>query len=191
MVTLLVRLPRGLDNQSVDATLLSLTPKHVEDFIALWKDPLRQATQEDKYWDWAFKQRLSDTSGNYECYAIECEGSTQGLMMIETQWHRAQFFPGRRLVYVAALSVAPWNRRQIQQPPRFRRVGTVLLNFSRVRSLALGYKGRVGLHALPGAESFYEYRNMMRYEASPDDFINADGEQLTYFEYPASRGQEL
>jgi hypothetical protein len=32
---------------------------------------------------------------------------------------------------------------------------------------------------------------MMRYEASPDDFIEADDEQLTYFEYPASRRQEL
>jgi hypothetical protein len=60
-----------------------------------------------------------------------------------------------------------------------------------VRSLALGDEGRVGLHALPGAESSYEYRNMMRYEASPEDFIDADDEQLTHLEYPASRRPEL
>jgi hypothetical protein len=184
MVTRPVSLQRGIDNQYVDATLLKLTPKHVEDFIAFWQSPLRQATQEDKYWDWAFKQRLADTGENHECYAIECEGSTQGLMMIETQWHRAQFFPGRRLVYVAALSAAPWNRRQIQQPPRSKAVGTVLLEFSRTRSLELGYEGCVGLHALPGAEGFYERLNMMRLDPDPDDLIDADDEALPYFEYP-------
>ncbi len=101
-----VRILRGVDNQPVEATLLGLTQKHVEDFTTQWQAPLIQATQEDKFWDWAFKHRITSTRDNYEGCAIECEGTTQGLMMIETQQHRTQFRPGRRLTYVSALSVA-------------------------------------------------------------------------------------
>lgn len=179
-----VELRRGEDNQAVSATLLSLTAKHVEDFAMRWRSPLVQASQEDKYWDWHFKQRLSETRDNYEGYAVECEGDTQGLMALETQWHRSQFFPGRPLVYVVMLSTAPWNRQQVQSPPRFRTVGRTLLQYSRVRSLELGYAGCIGLHSLPDAEGFYEHLNMMRLALDPDEVIDADEAPLVYFEYP-------
>ncbi|MGI8934225.1 MAG: hypothetical protein ACR2FS_09150 [Phormidesmis sp.] len=181
---LLIRLLRGVDEQPVDATLVSLTQKHVDHFTTQWQTALIESMQEDKYWDWAFKQRIADTYDNQEGYAIECNGDTQGLIMLETQQHRSVLVPHEPLVYVAALSSAPWNRKQIQNPPLFKRVGTLLLNFSRVRSLALGYKGRVGLHALPNAEGFYERRNMMRFDFPAEDYIDADDEPLPYFEYP-------
>lgn len=133
-----VRILRGVDNQVVEAILLGLTQKHVEDFAIQWQTPLTQATQEDKFWDWAFKHRITSTRDNYEGYAIECDGATQGLMMLETQQHRTQFRPGQPLIYVSALSVAPWNRQQIQRPPRFRTVGTALLEFASRRSTDLG-----------------------------------------------------
>ena len=184
MVQLPVNLVRGSDNQVVEAALLSLAPNHVSDFEEFWRDQLRQFSAEDKYWDWAFKQRLANVNANYECYAIEYDGRTQGLTMFETQWHRSLLSPGHRLVFIEALSAAPWNRQQIRKPPRFKTVGTVLLEFSRLRSVELGYEGRVGLQALPGAESFYERKNMMRVDADPDDLIDPEDEQLTYFEYP-------
>lgn len=53
----------------------------------------------------------------------------------------------------------------------------LLLNFARFRSLDLGYEGRVALHALPGAERFYDSRNMMNFGA------DSDKEDLIYFEY--------
>lgn len=179
-----IDLRQGVDNQIVSATLLSLSNKHIEDFANAWQTLLKQATQEDKYWDWHFKQRLSETRDNYESYAIECEGVTQGLMALETQQHRSQYFSGRRLVYVVMLSAAPWNRRQIQSPPRFKTVGRTLLEYSRVRSVELGYAGSIGLHALPGAESFYEHLNMMRLDPDPEEIIESDEAPLVYFEYP-------
>ena len=181
-----VELRRGVDNQAVPATLLSLTSKHAEDFVMRWQSQLEEASQEDKYWNWHFKQRISETRDNHEAYAVECEGVTQGLIAIETQQHRSVLAPGEPLVYVARLSSAPWNRRQIQEPPQFRRVGTLLLRFSRIRSLALGYKGRVGLHALPNAESFYEHRGMVRFDFPADAYVD-DDEPMTYFEYPPRR----
>lgn len=186
MVRLSVELRRGSDNQAVPATLLSLTSKHIEDFTVQWRPPLEEASQEDKYWDWHFKQRLSETRDNHETYAVECDGDTQGLMALETQQHRSQFFPGRPLVYVAKLSAAPWNRRPVQSPPRFKTVGRTLLEYSRVRSLELGYAGSVGLHSLPEVEGFYEHLNMMRLEPDPGDVIDADELPLVYFEYPPS-----
>jgi len=182
-----IELRRGIDNHAVAATLQSLTSQNVEDFANTWQPLLKQSSQEDKYWDWQFKQRLSETRENYECYAIECEGDTQGLMTIETQQHRSQFFTGRPLVYVARLSAAPWNRRVIQSPPRFKSVGRTLLQYSRIRSLELGYSGRVGLHSLAEAEGFYEHLNMMRLDPDPDEIIDPEEEELVYFEYPPRR----
>ena len=184
MVQLPVSLVQGNNQQTVAALLLDLELRHVADFQSLWQAQLRQFSQEDKYWDWAFKEQLTLRDANYEGYIVEYDGRTQGMMMLETQWHASQFDPGKRLVYIAALSVAPWNRRQIQNPPRFKTVGSALLNFSRLRSLELGYEGRVGLNALPGAEGFYERKNMMRFEPDPNDLMNTDDETLTYFEYP-------
>lgn len=98
-------------------------------------------------------------------------------MTIETQWHRSWIAPHPQLVYVEALASAPWNRSNLQQPPTLRGVGSVLLNFARRRSLDLGYGGRIGLHALPGAEAFYTLKNMTDYGSDPDK------ENLVYFEY--------
>jgi GNAT superfamily N-acetyltransferase len=172
-----IQLVRGRDNQIVEATLLSLAPKHLDDFDNLWLQQLLLYRQEDKYWDWVLKKRMSLNNENYESYAIEYEERTQGLMWIETQWHRSQVEVERRIVYVEALATAPWNRRTIQQPPELKGVGTLLLNFARRRSLDLGYEGRISLHALPEAQRFYDSRNMMNFGPDPDK------EDLIYFEY--------
>lgn len=186
MIPLNVKLFQVSASQFVEATLKELAQNHVDDFEAYWKSSLKELAQEDKFWDWAFKKRAATSYGNYECYAVEVEERTQGLMMIETQWHQSFITPGQPLVYVEALSVAPWNRAQRQGAPALKRVGSSLLAFSQTRSEALGYEGRVGLHSLPGAEGFYESRNMMRFEAEPDAFID-DESPLTYFEYLPSR----
>ena len=167
--------------------LLDLAQKHVSDFQSLWQVQLQQFSQEDKYWDWAFKERLAIHDANYECYAIEHDNTTQGLMMLETQWHTSQFYPGQRLVQVAALSVAPWNRQLIQRPPRFKAVGSALLNFSRFRSVELGYEGRVGLYALPSAEGFYERKNMMRLDRFCRKKRRGHNNAITCFTYYAVR----
>ncbi|WP_346293688.1 GNAT family N-acetyltransferase [Sphaerothrix gracilis] len=172
-----VLLARGRDNQRIETRLVELAQKHLEDFEAHWHPMLQQAGAEDKFWDWVVKKRISLSSDNFEGYAIEYEGMTQGLMAIETQWHRSQIDRRYPIVYVQALASAPWNRKIIQPRPELRGVGTALLLFARQRSLELGYEGRIGLHALPGAESFYDNQNMADYGPDPEQ------ENLTYFEY--------
>lgn len=76
-------------------------------------------------------------------------------------------------MYVAALGSAPWNRRSAIPDPWLQGIGTLLLRFARDRSVQLGYGGRLGLHALPGSESFYDSKNMMDlgYDPNADVFI--------------------
>jgi glycine/D-amino acid oxidase-like deaminating enzyme len=102
---------------------------------------------------------------------------TQGLMLIETLGNRSWFEPHRRVVYLHSLATAPWNRPSIQDPPRYRLVGTMLLRFARQLSEALGYGGLVGLHALPEAEDFYRRMSLI------DCGLDAKKENLTYFEW--------
>ncbi|MEI7880931.1 MAG: hypothetical protein WCI95_08665 [bacterium] len=44
----------------------------------------------------------------------------------------------------------------MQQPPRYRGVGTAFVAMAIQLSVDMGYKGRAGLHSLPAAETFYK-----------------------------------
>lgn len=105
----------------------------------------------------------------------------QGLLLLETQWHRSGLPQRYRLIYIQAIASAPWNRIDIENPPYFLGVGRALLLFARRRSEQLGYRGRVSLHALPGSEGFYRRNNMPDYGPDPDK------EGLIYFEYGATQ----
>jgi GNAT superfamily N-acetyltransferase len=182
-----IRLIRGLDRQPVEVQLLDLTLDHLNNVETLWTEPVRYYQEEDKYWSWRFKKRLAQrTQRGYEGYAIEYEGCTQGLMMIERQ-RRSQLEPGQPIVYIDAIASAPWNRRDIQQPPYLFGVGNALLDFARQRSLELGCRGRVGLHALPRSVGFYDRQGMTEVPPDPTDYFDPDDPPLPYFEYRALR----
>lgn len=172
-----IELIRVRDGAFVDATLEPLGQKHLSDFETFWKHRLQASQEGDSAWDWLNKNRISITRSNFEKYAVVCKQITQGLMMIETQWHRSWFEEHRRIVYVDYLSTAPWNRRSICNPPEYRAVGGNLLEFARYRSQELGYGGLVGLHALPRAASFYRKVGMI--DCGTDELKQG----LRYFEW--------
>lgn len=163
----------------VECLLCPMAARHLEDYDEIWAEMLEAAEQPDKGWPWDYKLRQAQQEERFEAYAIEDDTLTQGLLLIETQWHRsglAQRFP---LVYVQAITSAPWNRISLENPPYLLGVGRALLLFARNRSEQLGYRGRVGLHALPGSEGFYHRVKMPDYGPDPDR------EGLIYFEYGA------
>jgi hypothetical protein len=182
-----IQLARGADRQVVAALLSEITQRHIDDYQNSWQEMLQRYHQEDKFWSWEFKRRVFLSQENYEGYAIEVAGQTEGLIMIETRNHRSQLTLGQPLVYVMSVASAPWNRRSILRSPELIGVGTALLFFAQQRSVDLGYGGGVGLHSLPNAERFYENRHMIRVDPDPDEYVDPDEESLTYFEYP-SRG---
>jgi hypothetical protein len=161
----------------VQAELGQMQANHLEDFEIIWQSILRNLGQDDAVWDWAMKKRLSLTDSRFEAYAIEYEGLAQGLIWLETQWHRSWLEPEQRLVYIEALAVAPWNRKKLQYPPYLKGTGNALMYFARQRSRALGYQGRIGLHSLSTSENFYRRQNMSDYGGDPEK------ENLRYFEH--------
>jgi hypothetical protein len=172
-----VKIIRSSDERLVNAGISNLSTKNLDDFELIWKPQLQNSVAEDRVWDWVKKERIYVASPNYESYAVECDGMTQGLMLIDTRFHRSQIESSRRLVYVSFLATAPWNRSLIQTPPTYRAVGSILLQFARDRSFELGYGGLVGLHALSESVSFYAKMGMIGGDPDPD----RDG--LPYFEW--------
>jgi hypothetical protein len=174
-----VPLIRVRDVASVIGSLVTLTTKHLDDFRTFWKEQLKTSADEDRYWDWDQKQRIYLAGGidTYEGYAIECEGLTQGMMILQLRGYRSQIEPNRRLVYIHSLATAPWNRLSNPDPNGFRAVGSALLRFARFRSEELGYGGLVGLHSLPAAEMFYRKMGMI------DGGADAEKDNMTYFEW--------
>jgi hypothetical protein len=165
---------------------VTLNAKHVEDYDRLWQATIYEFREEDKVMSWRFKKQLTLSHSRYEAYAIEAEGVTQGMMLIETANRRSLFIPNQRLLYVEALASAPWNRSWLQRPPTFRGVGKSLFSFAKQRSASLGYGGFVGLHALPRSMRFYERMGMVLLELEPKEIIDPD-ENVPYFEYRGQR----
>lgn len=179
-----VKLLRVGDTKVVDADLLNLSPKHLADFDTFWKPRLQTSTAEDRHWDWVNKY-LKLSTPNYENYALEYESIAQGLMILELDCHGSRLEFGKNLVYIDYLATAPWNRPSIQDPPSFKGVGTTLVTFAVKRSFDLGYKGRLGLHALPSAKDFYRKLEMV------DFGYDADKQNLKYFELSSDKALKL
>jgi hypothetical protein len=110
----------------------------------------------DEHWDW--RQLNRDYRGDAGCLliAIECSGRTQGLMLLESDIHVTRLQPkGQNLIYIDRVAVAPWNRKPLNPTQEFRGVGRLLVATAISVSIDKSYDGRIGLHSLPGAQSFY------------------------------------
>jgi len=175
-----IQLLQVQDQQVIDAILTEVTDKHLEDARTLWEPLLEESGQDDEYWNWVGKSRRSKLLPGNELYAIECEGITQGLMMLDVLKKRCQIESQlrRRLVYISKLT-APWNRTVLTNPPTYKGVGGNLVDFAIARSHELGYQDRIGLHALPSALGFYRKLRIGLLDRSPDP---EELDNLGYFE---------
>jgi hypothetical protein len=136
------------------------------------------ARPEHDHWRWERKVSVTGHLLSYPTLALECDGHAQGLMLLKTDgvFGRLPEQAGHPLVSVEFLASAPWNLPTIVAQPRYRGVGTLLLRAAVATSLDLGFKGRIGLHALPQAEQFYSRSGMA--SLGPDEQKGG----LTYFE---------
>ena len=130
---------------------------------------------EHEHWDWRNKA-YGVEMGQSMLVAVECVGEVQGLMAVLRNPRPAQIGVGQ-VVYVDYVETAPWNLKAMTISPRFFGVGTVLIAEAIRLSLELGLGGRVGLHSLPQAESFYTRCRMTN--LGPDQSYY----DLTYFEH--------
>jgi hypothetical protein len=138
------------------------------------------------HWCWrekARKLRLLETNG----YGISCEQQWQGVMLTKTASavSRLGSDRGKPLVYIDYIEVAPWNWAipEIGRMRQFRGIGSVLFWRAVKQSQDEGFHGRVGLHSLPQAESFYQRFGMTC--IGPD----ASKQNLLYYELSRQEAQ--
>lgn len=161
-----IYLRKNSDSSIVEAELWDgVGPSHLGDWERTWK-PIMDAQmksretapcEQDAHWDWRRKHLATRRFLTNRWFTVTCEASLQGLMLVDlSESCRLSSQFGKPLVYVAFISTAPWNRPSIESQPRFSGVGRSLILQAIELSLAEGFEGRVGLHALSGATEFYE-----------------------------------
>ncbi len=79
------------------------------------------------------------------------------------------------IVDIDFLATAPWNRFRLAQDPRFKGIGRLLLAAAISLSVSEEFAGRIGLHALPQAESWYR-------DVCGMTDLGVDGTSMRYFE---------
>ena len=117
----------------------------------------RQAWPQSRHWDWRRKTAALTGMLAHPSFSIVCNGVTQGMMIVNntTKRCRLEGQAGKNLVYVEYVENAPWNRKELFDPPRYRGVGSLLMRAAIETSRHEGFKGRIGLHSLPQADIFY------------------------------------
>lgn len=164
---------RRSDMVSVEATLLGgLRPANLELVERAWVVKrqemmrgllLRHIDQslwpESLGWDWGRKAAYLRLLA-FQGWAIELDGDFQGVMLVELVGHAARHKEdlGKPVLYINYLEAAPWNWdcEEISQVKKYSGIGQVLFQKAVELSQEEGFYGRVGLHALPQAEGFYE-----------------------------------
>jgi hypothetical protein len=117
-----------------------------------------------------------------ETFAVEGDGHTQGLMLVDlTRFGRLVPHRGRELVYIELLASAPWNRHATVTAPKYKGVGRILLATAISLSVDEGFDGRIGLHSLPQSESWY------RDDAGFTDVEFDHLKKMRYFEMTAAQ----
>lgn len=133
----------------------------------------------DSHWDWRAKCTFAPGTQR-QAYGLVNDDQVEAAMTLAFD-HVTRIDPtDEPLIYVDFLSTAPWNRSAIQQPERFRRLGTMLLGAAVSVSHMRGLEGRCGLHSLPPAEGFYQRAGMKDLGADPEYH------DLHYFEFDAA-----
>jgi hypothetical protein len=175
----------------------AITEKQLADWEGEWVPELFKAVQrlkragverkhwpQSRHWDWRRKTEALQGMLANPGFSVVCGGVTQGMMLVDTTMKRCRLDKqkGKNLVYVSFVETAPWNRKELLfDPPRYRGVGAILIRAAIELSMEAEFKGRMGLHSLPQANSFYanvcgmtdlgadqDYQGLRYFEMSPE-----------------------
>jgi hypothetical protein len=140
------------------------------------------------HWNWRDKRKATEGYLAYRMFGIECDSQMQGLMLVVTAGRtcRIESQKGKPLVYIDFLAAAPWNLPSVAPKPRFSLVGTILLAAAVQLSIEEEFSGRIGLHSLPQANTWYKNSCGMT-DLGPDPAK----QNLHYFEMTPDQASEF
>lgn len=140
-----------------------------------WEETLGSFGAQDAHWRWRIKCSVA-SSTDRRIFGLLNAGDVEAAMCLHLG-RQSQDEYALPIVYVDYVAVAPWNRKEIQNPMRFQRLGTVMLGAAVQLSISIGREGRCGLHSLPQSAGFY--RRIGMNDFGPDVFYSS----LRYFEF--------
>lgn len=188
-----VYLFNAVTNEAEPAELWDgITEKQLGDWEGEWLPELFKSVQklhragierrhwpQSRHWNWRRKTEALQGMLAQPGFSIVCNGMTQGMMILDTVMKRcrSEGQKGKEIVYVDFVENAPWNRPELHEPALYRGVGSIMIRSAIALSEELEFKGRIGLHSLPQANSFYANTCGMS-----DLGMDADYQNLRYFE---------
>ena len=195
-----IRIARFTDKSVVDASLLfDVDPLTLIEVERLWgpsrldgaerlhREGNSNIVPEHHHWNWGMKGQMLQWP-SCRCLGVEADGQMQGLMMVESARHHSRLprSRGESLLFIEFIESAPWNLLAYVTEPRYSGVGTVLIHAAIQSSVDLGYNGRIGLHALPQVESYYQEKYGMIYVEHDENHHS-----LPYYELTQARAEQL
>ena len=148
-----------------------------------WNEVLGTFGAQDSHWEWRVKCTVAPGTNRLIFSLLNANEVESAMLLLfgKKSWEGS----ARPIVYVDYVAVAPWNRREIQDPQRFRHLGTVMLGSAVARSISMGLEGRCGLHSLPQSEGFYRRIGMTDWGIDPAYL------SLRYFEFTSESARKF
>lgn len=148
-----VKIFNNFQNEYVQAKITPMSSTHIQELELIWKPQLKN----ENYWDKNLNiNKYLNAHKTYEVYVLECNSVAQGIIVLKIAECFSRLELDKNLVYLNLLNVAPWNRLSIQGTRNYKGVGTALLTFAILRSINLGFQGRIALHSVKSSETFYQ-----------------------------------
>lgn len=161
------------------ALLLFFELPHPEQTDERWREMLASLAIQDQHWRWRSKCSIPHGS-NCRVLSLLNGSEVEAAMVLRVSEDSRDKTQNLPVVYIDFVAVAPWNRTAIQDPPRFRNLGTLMVGAAVEISRTAGLEGRCGLHSLSQAEGFYRRIGMR------DLGLDAGYDALRYFEFDAA-----
>lgn len=148
-----------------------------------WIETLGTFGVQDSHWEWRTKCSVAPGT-NRRIFSLLNASEVEAAMLV-LLGKLSRDGTSLPIVYVDYVAVAPWNRKAVQNPQRFRNLGTVMLGAAVATSKSMGLEGRCGLHSLPQSEGFYRRIGM-------SDFgVDAAYFSLRYFEFTSQSARKF
>lgn len=136
---------------------------------------------EHSHWNWRLKA-LQAIVEDQRLFGLHRENRMQGLMMLKPE-AKSKLEPKAKQVYIEYVTSAPWNLDiEGVQRGRYKQVGRIMLASAVQLSREQGFRGRVGLYALPQTVTWYQDRGMVEVQS-------AQIKRLRYFELTPEASQ--